>query len=235
MKIIIITAIALLIYSTPCLAQEIELQGLPTLNNTIWTIPCETEIHKCPYPNLIGFSDNDIYFVIPIDFLTKCSSSVIINLGVVSFYKATCNPIANQFVDIAGLASPVMGIGINIMNLPPSKPVITKIVKSEASWSPEPTFSIWPYEAEQGATLIYVYIGGTYTSFKDDGVTDISFIPPDGIRISNISVKTNNTIELDLEIASDAPVGFKTIIITLDEGNQVMIGNDLFEVRENIQ
>jgi hypothetical protein len=46
-------------------------------------------------------------------------------------------------------------------------------------------------------------------------------------------VISNTEIEFDLEIAADAPTGLKTIVVVYDDGDESIVGNNVFVVLEN--
>ena len=70
-----------------------------------------------------------------------------------------------------------------------------------------------------------------FTSLEDEGVKEIIFSPPHGIMVSNIRVISNNTIEFDLKIAAETPLGDKTVTVIYDDGNKSVTGVNLFEVQ----
>ena len=93
--------------------------------------------------------------------------------------------------------------------------------------------SISPNQGEQGTTLTDVTIMGADTTFEDDGVSAILLMPPGGFTVSNINVISNTEIEFDLEIAVDAPVGSKSVIVTYDDGIAYLYNSEVvFEIME---
>jgi hypothetical protein len=97
------------------------------------------------------------------------------------------------------------------------------LIKIDDNWTPpEQIMSISPNQGEQGTTLTDVSIWSRNTTFDDDSPVEISFDPPDGLTISNINVISNTVIEFDLDIAVDAPVGTKRVIVTYDDGRKVV-------------
>ena len=83
--------------------------------------------------------------------------------------------------------------------------------------------SISPEEVQQ-ETSVQMVLTAKCTFFQDDGVDDIIISPSDGLTVSNITVKDNTTVEFDLEIAVDTPLGAKTVTVLYDNGNQFVVG-----------
>lgn len=98
----------------------------------------------------------------------------------------------------------------------------------------EPSFgSISPAEGEQEQSLD-VTITGVNTTFQDDGPVDIAFVPNDNneITITNVSTISNTEIECNIEISSTATPGFRTVVVTYDDGSKVVTGTNKFEVKQ---
>ena len=74
--------------------------------------------------------------------------------------------------------------------------------------------SINPSEGNQGEQLLDVEITCKNTEFITDGVDNITFIPPDDITITNITVKDDTHVEFDLEIGFTAVTGVRPVSIT---------------------
>ena len=108
------------------------------------------------------------------------------------------------------------------------------MLKIDNNWKPEEIFqSISPNRGDQGTTLTDVHIQCVNTFFQDNPPVEINFIPPDGLTVSNINVKNNSIIEVDLEIAVDARIGWRGVIITYDNGNEFLEEDNAFEVLPN--
>ena len=97
----------------------------------------------------------------------------------------------------------------------------------------DPSFGfIAPNTGEQKSTITNITITGVNTTFEDDGVDDISLVPSDGLTVSNITVHDNTTVDFDLQIDGDAPLGYKTVVVVFDNGRKFIVGPDMFEVIE---
>lgn len=97
----------------------------------------------------------------------------------------------------------------------------------------EPEFgSISPSSGQQESTLTDVTITARNTTFRDNPPVEILFSPPDGLTVSNISTVSNTEVEFDLQISVDAPVGFKTVIVTWDDSTKSITGESQFEVTD---
>jgi hypothetical protein len=114
--------------------------------------------------------------------------------------------------------------GFNYLN-------IGLLIKIENNWNPPEFVSIFPNKGEQGTTLTDVTIIGANTEFES-GVDEVWIGPVDlfGIAISNIRTISNTELKLDLEIETDAPIGFRNIRVQYDDGNGSIFAPDAFEV-----
>ena len=52
--------------------------------------------------------------------------------------------------------------------------------------------------------------------------------------VSDIKVMSDYTIEFDMDISTDTPVGFKSVTVLWDEAKQFITGVNVFRVLENI-
>lgn len=225
-----------ILFANPCLAREIETQGFLTSNNTLWKTVCDKDRYKCIFYDYIGFSGNTVYYGDLTPQLGECLQSLVLNFGLFSFYWATVFQNDEFSTDMSGFVSSMLGIGtlrredtwLEIYT-DTSTSMIRKI---DSYWMPTPAFvEIWPTTGEQSSTLTRVVLICENTSFEDDGVHEIVFSPPDGIMVSDINVISYNTIEFDIDISVDTPVGFKSVTVIWDEGKQVTTGNNVFWVR----
>jgi hypothetical protein len=92
----------------------------------------------------------------------------------------------------------------------------------------EPQFgSISPETGKQESTLKGVEITAKNTTFEDDGVNEVIFVPDDGITVSNIKTTDNTTIEVDLTIAVDASLEDRTVIVSWDDPVQTVSSADV--------
>jgi hypothetical protein len=100
--------------------------------------------------------------------------------------------------------------------------------KVEDDWvPPETILSIDPFRGEQGKTLTDVSLYANNTTFQDNPPVEISFDPPEGLTITNINVISNTRIGFDLEIALDAPIGERHVIVRYDNGNKSVESSDV--------
>jgi hypothetical protein len=94
----------------------------------------------------------------------------------------------------------------------------------------DPAFCyIAPDEGEQESTVTNIEITCSNTTFNDDGFNEIIFVPPDGLIVKNIAVQDNTTVEFDLEIAIDAPLGEKSVIVSWDDPPQTLSSDSASE------
>jgi hypothetical protein len=109
--------------------------------------------------------------------------------------------------------------------------------KTYDTWLP-PNFSlsINPNSGYQGTTLTNVHLYADNTTFQDNPPVQIGIESPYGLAVSNINVISNTEIEFDLDIAIDAPVGLRTVIVTYYYGPHLRpllrVGTAEFEVFE---
>ena len=209
-----------------------------TSNNTLWQTVCDKDEVKCIFQDYVGFSGDNIYFAQNTPHLEECSQSRVINLGLISFYWATYFLSPDFSIHISGFVSSLLGIGIitqeeQWIEIRPDS-VTEMIRKIDSHWKPTPAFGIIrPSTGEQSSTLTNVTLTCEYTSFEEEGVNRITFSPSNGIMVSDINVISNKTIEFDIDISVGTPLGFKSVTVIWDEGKQVIVGNNVFEVREN--
>ena len=119
-----------------------------------------------------------------------------------------------------------------------SRSCLTGIMyKTYDNWLP-PNFSlsINPNSGYQGTTLTNVHLYADNTTFQDNPPVQIGIESPYGLAVSNTNVISNTEIEFDLDIAIDAPVGLRTVIVTYYYGPhlrpQLRVGTAEFEVFE---
>jgi hypothetical protein len=96
----------------------------------------------------------------------------------------------------------------------------------------EPSFGgISPDEVVQEQSYTDVTITGVNTKFQDDPPVTITFTPSDGLTIKNISVISNTRIEFDLDVATNASTGSRSVTVTYDGGSKLIAGANVFEVK----
>ena len=228
-----------LILTAPCLAQEVEPDGLFSIEGTRWrSCGVSTSLQLGWGGSGSGFNFNIGCSGISYEFddgkVYSCSNS------------GNCSPLpASFYIDTPlvgiGLAVPLTHIGLDLLIMQPTGfGVYTSLYWGMRwgfgtgilfkDWPGSPEFgSISPNQGEQEWTLT-LEITGLNTRFRDDPPVNITFIPSEGLTVSNITVRSNTEIEFDLQIAADAPLGFKNVIVMYDDGNKIISASNVFEV-----
>ena len=232
MRKTILGILIVLLVTTPCLAQEIEPDGLFSLHGTRWA-GCGISFYTFPpfvyLPCLyMGFYEGEVY--------SLSNNASYVDLLVVSLvydiefaidegwqiFLGIMQPIGIGVFTVLGY-TPHASLGPGIEDPPALLYVMGIMFNVEDNWIPEAQLShIYPIHGEQGTTLTDVQLYGIYTTFQDNPPVEISFDPPDGLTVSNINVISNTLIEFDLEIAANAPGGDRTVIVTYDNGDKVL-------------
>ena len=224
-KTILVILIAVMI-STPCLAQEVEPDGIFSLHGTVWQEYLGITILPIPGP---GFdpTGNERYFY---------GGRVYNSWG--SYMGSYVDLLAFSFsfsyyflIYEIGIWFPAVGIGTSIEGglfhgiFPYLR--INLFNKIEDNWVPEETIDyIDPGYGAQGS-IIGVELSSSYTTFKKNSPVEVIFDPPDGLTVSSIDVANDSWMFFDLEIAVDAPVGAKRVIVIYDEGRKVVENSDI--------
>jgi hypothetical protein len=210
MKKTILAVLIVVMIATPCFAQEVETDGLFSIEGTLWSL-AKTESYY-------GFSDGTVYFCGNVCLALTASSYIDFPFFCLFSYHDK---------NSIGYIFPIIGMGI-VFYRSGDKDIL---IKTENNWTPPEVISyIVPREGEQGTTLTDILITCLNTTFQDDPPVEISFDPPDGLTVSNINVTSNTEIEFDLEIAVDAPIGERQVIVTYDDGNKFLEEDNAFEV-----
>lgn len=68
------------------------------------------------------------------------------------------------------------------------------------------------------------------TTFNDGNPVKVEFSPSDGLTVSSLSVRSDTEVRFNLQIAVDAPVGKKSVIVTYGSPTKSVIGNAVFEI-----
>ena len=244
MKKTILVILMMLIITTPCLAQEVEPEGMFSIEGTQWKILPGLQIFPFPWiwtrGTDIGFWDGEVYAQAEYPYYK--GSFYVDMLGVSMFmYEGGGGP----FVSIGfGVVQP-MGIGMMMESwiafppysftgiFPDFSLAIIPLIKTDDDWIPPNLFhSITPNSGCQGTTLTDVRLSGINTTFQDNSPVFIRFDSPDELTVSNINVISNTEIEFALEIAIDAPIGLKSVSVEYDNFHQVVTGIYAFEVLE---
>lgn len=226
--------------ATPCFAQEIEPDGLFSIEGTRWrTCGISVSIQLLGLQGFnfnigcsrirYGFFEEKVYFCNALNLCPPREPSSYIDTPLVGIAYVGQSFLQDSYLFIM---QPIgFGVYTRLYNLPLGGGFETGIMfKVDDNWPGSPEFgSISPDEGEQESTLT-VEITGVNTTFQDDPPVNIFFSPPDGLTISNVSVISNIELEFDLEIAADAPLGQKSVTVTYDGGSQSIVGNEAFEV-----
>ena len=228
MKKIIFVVLMTVMIATPCLAQEIAPEGIFSLHGTVWQEYLGITI--LPIPGMPGFdpTGNESYFY---------GGRVYNSWG--SYMGSYVDLLAFSFsfsysflICETGIWFPAVGIGTSIEGglfhgiFPYLR--INLFNKIEDNWVPEETIdSIYPSNGARGTTLTGVQISTSYTTFKKNSLVEVIFDPPDGLTVSSIYVANDSYMYFDLEIAVDAPVGAKRVIVIYDKGRKVVENSDI--------
>jgi len=227
MKKTILAAFIVLLVSKPCFAQQIEPEVISSLNGTVWQeslrIPIIPGDYYPSYHLKRYFYDGRVYIE------GGAYLGPYVDLLAFSFSFHSLGLAYNEI----GIWLPAVGVGMNIQGglFHAILPFLSILIynKIEDNWIPEETISIYPTIGAQGTTLT-VEIHGSYTTFKENPPVEIIFDPPDGLSVSNIDLANVQWIFFDLDIAINAPVGFRDVIVIWDDGEKSVTGNDAFVV-----
>jgi hypothetical protein len=240
MKRTILAVLMVVMIAIPCLAQEIGPDGIFSIGGTVWqALPIGVQI--LPYPGIwptddleFGFDGGQVY---PGGIPQNNSFYIDMLVCSVFSYRRQSGPGGGTSPFYFGILQPT-GIGILVQRYSQIYPKtllfinIALLIKTDDNWAPPEFGSISPNQGEQGTLLTDVTITGVNTPFQDDPPVEISFRPPDGLTVSNINVINNTEIEFDLEIAVDAPVGMKQLIVRYGDRNKYVYRDNVFEVLE---
>ena len=257
MKRIILVVIMALVFATPCFAQEIEPDGLFSLEGTMWRccwiqvgigcagyyipILCLPEVNRSC--DNMAFYEGDVYGCN--DDVTSCEID--------SYASYMDLPLVSTVTDVRIYSFPSGYYEFGVMLDPSELGVYTGfgwirgsmkgvqylestyktgiMFKVEDDWTPPATIrSMQPSSGTRGTTLTDVLITCLNTTFQDNPPVEISFDPPDDLTVSNINVISNTEIEFDLEIAVDPSSVLRDVIVTYDDGTK-LIGQRKFYVR----
>lgn len=225
MKKTILIALISLMLPTLCFAQELEPKGIFSIEGTQWRARSIFPPPHWTYTSDIGFYGGKVYWYSDRSGWMQWPNSFYVDALVASFSIAISGAL-EEFIISTCVMQP-LGIGV-ITNIGYSSSFLPYLFfqigilqKIDDDWIPPATIiDIAPNQGEPGITLKDVTIEAISTTFQDNPPVEISFIPPNsGLTASNIDVITNEVIEFDLEIAEDAPVGYRTVIVTYANGN----------------
>jgi hypothetical protein len=98
----------------------------------------------------------------------------------------------------------------------------------------EPEFvSISPTDVQRGDTDVQMVLTTTCTFFEKDGVDQIYFTPGfQSITVHDIVVEDNTTLSFMIDVAEDASLGTRQMIVEYDEGNSFIVANNVLTVVE---
>jgi len=220
--------------ATPCFAQEVEPDGLFSIEGTEWQALIGMQIFPLPWI----WEARGLYFhfyggeVSP-----GMNESFYIDMLVCSIFWGYDRMGAGGGSDkwYYGILQPG-GIGIvfeRTSRIHPTTPIINTalLIKTQDNWVPPEFGSIFPNQGEQGARLTDVTITGVNTTFKDGSTVDVRFSPYHFSEIiSNIRIISNTEIMFDLDIEADAEIGIRNVTVRWDEKKESIGGYDVFEV-----
>jgi len=259
MRRTILSVLITLMVATPCLSQEVAPDGLFSIEGTRWRSCGVSSSLRFSWDGSgsgfnfstgcfggsYGFDEGKVYFCYKDEFCFKQASSFYIDTPLVSIaYNG--KPFPSPYVYLFIMQPTGFGVYTifassfeRMSTLFPEGTAYTGwgmslsmgiMFKVENNWPGPPEFGfISPDEGEQ-ESILSLTVTCLNTTFRDDPPVDITFVPSDGLTISNISVISNIEIEFDLEIATDAPTRFRDVIVTYDNGGESIRGNSVFEV-----
>jgi len=232
-KIILVVLMAVMI-ATPCIAQEVEPEGMFSIEGTLWqALPIGLKIFRLP-----GIWDtNGLQFV----FYGDTGASYIDMLACSIFWAVERGSLSIIRARYFGILQP-LGMGMVVKTdfegaLTPFSPPnisIALLVKTNDNWKPPEFVSIFPNKGEQGALLKDVTIRGINTYFAS-GDAVVTFREAQyGEIVSNIRPISDTEIKFDLELEADAPIGLRSVDVRWDggigKGRGHVGASDVFEV-----
>jgi hypothetical protein len=240
MKKHIVSMLIVLMLATPCLAQEIEPEGIFSLHGTQWqALPMAVQI--LPFPSLVPLSRSVFSFYGGEEYPEGSGYGYYIDMLVCSIFKSSHRKFeGGSYTKWYGVLQPI-GTGIVVeyhyeyipYNIFPTEIDlrIGLLIKVSGNWAPPEFVSISPNHGEQGTILTEVKITCLNTNF--DTIDGIYFYPGEGIDINNCTVISDTQLEFDLTIAADAPTGLRDIDFWYVNDNgyfKNLGGNQAFEV-----
>ena len=231
MKKTIMLVLMAVILATPCFAQDVEPEGIFSIEGTRWeALPMG--VHISPFPPSLepidwgfGFYGGEVY---------GYHTYFCIDMIVCSIFFVGINPGAGggSLPQYFGILQPI-GIGIVFeiyaRGFIPPDLTVGILIKTNDNWKPPEFVSVSPNKGEQGTTLTDVTVIGANTYFES-GV-DVNFSPfYSGMSISNLRIISDTEIKFDLAIETDAPIGFIGIVIQYNDGKESIFGNRVFEI-----
>jgi len=240
MRKTILTSLIVLMFATPCLAQDKE--PIKGIEGTVWHFRPSC-MGPCP-GSLLGFYDGHVYYYNAR--VSDCfhpyipDTGTYIDLpGIGLFWyndyclQGTLLPVCQWRV---GMLFPLIGKGIHSCIVLPCflSDKELRLIPDKSlpeDFCPTGVWYIFPNWSHQGRSLMGVSLYGISTTFQDNPPVEITFDPPAGLTISNIDVISNTELAFDLEIAVDAPVGYRNVIVTYDDGNMIAEKEDGFMLK----
>ena len=243
MKRTVLVVLMALVFATPCFAQEVEPDGLFSIEGTRWrTCGISATIELLGFQGFnfnigcsrtsYGFYEGKVYSCNALNFCLPQEPSAYIDTPLVSIAYIGQSFLQDLYLFIMQTSG--FGVYTRLYSLVLGGGFETGIMfKVDDNWRGSPEFgSISPDQGEQESTLVDIEILCVNTTFTTDGVNDIIFIPEDGLTVKNITVKDDTTVEFDLEIAADAPLGQRSVTVTYGNPPSTVTGNAVFEVLE---
>jgi hypothetical protein len=223
MKKIILVVLMVIMVATPCLAHELETDGIFSIEGTVWRATYIFPLIDWMHIDDIGFYGGSVYWGDP-KVWQQLPNSFYVNALVVSFSTAIMGDSANFIISTCVMQPLGIGVITNIGYDSLQGFMLFQIGilhKINDDWAlPAQIIDISPYQGKPGTTLTNVTIKAIRTTFQDNPPVEIRFDPPNGLTVSNINVINDTEIVFDLKIAVDAPAGYRNVIVTYDNGNK---------------
>ena len=245
MKKTILAVLMALVFVTPCLAQEVETDGLFSIEGTRWrSCGISSSIQfglggsgsgfnfniGCS-GNSYWFHEGKVYSCNSSDYCSSLPASSYIDTPLVSIAYIGQSFLQDLYLFIMQPSG--FGVYTRLYSLVLGGGFETGIMfKVDDNWPGEPAFgSISPNQAEQETTLT-LEISALNTRFRDDPPVFIQFSPPEGLTVLNVTTISNTEIEFNLEIAADALLGQRSVTVTYGNPPSTVTGNAVFDVFE---
>jgi hypothetical protein len=243
MKKSTLAALMVVLVATPCFAQEVEPEGLFTIEGTLWNV-CGISISDDQLLNIgcyeMGFDQGTVYSnkdnAWSADERLSYIDTPLVSIAYDLAFVLNA-PSVNVFImqpSGFGVYTDIFWVfGINCLDCFDVGFGMGIMFKVADDWIPKvPEFTISPDQGEPGTTLTDVTITGVNTTFQDDPPVEIFFVQPDGLTVSNIRAINNTEIKFDLQLSagSTIPGGLKTVVVQYDSGNVILTKQNAFMI-----
>ena len=249
MKKLVLVILITVVIATPCLAQELEPEGIFSIEGTLWQeFPISVQIF--PFPWI--FYNSDYYFAFyggelyegykydlrPSRYYNVFYMDMPMFSIFFTYFPTSTHQMTGCIGEYFGVMQPTIGMGMltvfgcTIYYTPAIG--LALLIKIDNNWTPseippEPVLSsISPNYGVQGTTLTDVTITGVHTNFESIFPVKVIFTPSYGLTVSNINVISDTEIEFDLEIAVDTPQGNRDVWV--EYGKETIVGSNFFGV-----